>query len=73
MKGYFSSMKKSQSRQVSSGVEVTSHSLLWPSLGVTFILRASRQDVCVPSREKEEGTGKNLFLPSQSALLKEAS
>ena len=35
-------MKKSQSRQVSSGVGVTSHSLLWPSLGVTFILTVTR-------------------------------
>ena len=70
MKDYFSSMKKSKSRQFSGGVEVTSHSLLWPFLDVTFILRVTRWLLglhrgCLCSKQrKKRGQGKNLFLPS---------
>lgn len=73
MKAYFSLIKKSKGRKFRAGMEATSLSLLWPSLGVTSVLKVTRwllelQTGCLGPKQREARgkRGKNLFLPSES-------
>lgn len=63
MKAYLSLIKKSKSRQFRAGVDMTSCTLLWPSLACAFCLQGHKMAAGAPARmpvfqAKRRGRGK---------------
>lgn len=74
MKAYFSLIWKFRSRQFKASMEMTSRSLLWPSLICDFYPQGHKMVAGAPARmsmfqaeRRKRGNGQRLFLPFGSA------